>query len=280
MQNYYHKQARSLDYCVANAPMVRINHKLNKSKSITKEGRMAENIEKKRAEFTPELFRQYKTSIDDAIARLNHDKSKDDPATDYTKDDDWNAIDTLNVYFNSIEEVISSSYVDEGRKKAQSILKKSLGELVETAKLKAPHLTEKYDKVLRPRLYDIKVLTDVVTTLENAQAKLRGNTSLDIPPTSIFKDDGFDPLDSLTLAFDTVNDVLNTTYVSPECTQFQSKIVMDCCNILKITEIREGRPIFMSASYQNVVNTMKTKYGFKLEEDKRGPENEKGSFPF
>jgi hypothetical protein len=275
MQNYYPRtQTRTSNRTPNRTPTVYINHKLNKSNDTTKEGRMEDNIEKKQVEFTPEIFRNLKTCIDDAVSRLQGDKSKDIPATDHL-DDEWTAIDTLNTYFNKIEDVITSTYKDEGRRQAQSILKNSFSILVETAKAEAPHLTEKYDKVIRPRLYDTKVLTDVVKSLCMAQAKLHGDTSFDVPSTSRFKDDGFDPLDNLYVSFDTITDILNTDYVSPEYTQMKSKIVSACFNILNITE---RRPIYMGESYNTLVNTMKTKYGFKLV-DKKELNNDSGNTP-
>ncbi len=184
-------------------------------------------------EFTPETFRDMKICIDDAIYRLQGDTSKDIPATDILNDNDWNPIDTLNGYFGTIEGIITSTYKDDGRKKAQNILRHSFEVLVATAKEKAPHLTEKYESVIKPRLYSVSHISDLITYVSQARQKLDGISVFDQPATNRLKDDSWDPLDQLALSIDSVSEVLQTNYVSPEKSLLQLKLIRECNCLIK-----------------------------------------------
>jgi isoleucyl-tRNA synthetase len=192
-------------------------------------------------EFTQEMFKNLRSCIDDAIYKIQGNNIKDVPATDFLKDDDWNSIDTLNVYFDSIADIITSTYKDPNRQQAQLILRNSFEALVETSKTRAPHLTEKYESVIRPRLYDSKHLSDLITYVNQAKQKIEGDNSFDIPSEGRFKDEDLTPLDQLAVSMDSIAEVLKTKYMTPEKHNLQLQLRQECDQLIESAKVHTPR---------------------------------------
>jgi len=175
--------------------------------------------------------------IENAIDRINGDTRLDIPATAPFKEDDWNALHTLNWRLDTIVDVLNTDYKNPKLQEAKSRVHTAYLGLVDASKKHKPYLTERYECVIKPKLYDVNHLKKLRTYLIQARRKIEGNNSLDSPNSHYLKDDALDPIDTLNVFLDSIVDVLHTNYNSLNQKKAQSKIYEDYMTLIAVSKL-------------------------------------------
>lgn len=160
-----------------------------------------------------------------ATYKINGNTLLDEAASDSIKGDDWNPVDSLNLYLEYVAGALNTNYQNQNLLDAKSKVRIALIGLVEAVKIHKPYLTEKYDSVLNPGLYDVNKIADLIPYVIHARKRIEGNTSLDsrLGPDR-FSDGTWTPLDQLNLYSGTLTNIFKANYMNPALVQVQTKL--------------------------------------------------------
>jgi hypothetical protein len=192
---------------------------------------------KKPDEYCIDDLEGLRADIQNATNRLNGDKTLDIPATDTLKDDDWNAFDTLNWRFASIVGVINTDYKNPVLKEAKSQLIVVYQDLIDSTKKNKPYLTEKFESVLKPKLYDVAHLKKLRNYLVQARHKVEGDNSLDSPNSHYLKNDATTPIERLNIFLDSIVNVLHTPYSGSDQKIEQLNIYKEYIRLISVSQL-------------------------------------------